>query len=493
VSTPEGNIVTVTIIWIIVPSRVSSDGRNDPPGRFIEHGQPKLGTKEEMNPFKKLIENITGSLHRNSGHEANAAKEDEAPANDAQYRIDLRIKEIDVLIEAQLNEIIRHPEFRSLEAVWRGLRYLLQEGGTGEERIRVRMLNATKAELTRDCERALETESSHTFQKIYGDVMATRGKAPIGLLLAAFEFTDELADIRLLEYLSQIAELAFAPIIAAAAPEMLGCRSFDELRTKRDAMPAFSDSFRQAKWKLLRSSESSKFVGLCLPHILLREPYDFSERDKAFNFREDSGKEGSLWGNAAFAFAACVMRSFEQRGAPAPMKGAGHDWQVRGLPANSSEGTFRRRTDADITAEQSLLLSELGFIPLFESPLVLNPVFMNGYPLYEEKIRRPVRSLPYIFAASRIAHYLLAIARDRAGTFRDKELCKKELSAWLDQYTDGVKEEQNDVLRPLRAACLDVIESDAAPAKLRAVVYLSFNNHMLEELPYATRLIIDLP
>jgi type VI secretion system protein ImpC len=274
---------------------------------------------------------------------------------------------------------------------------------------------------------------------------------------------------------------------------MFGCESYGELGMRQELLPAFSESIHQAKWNLLRSSESSKFVGLCLPHILLRQPYDFDERNKKFNFREDSGKTDLLWGNAAFAFAACVMRAFDERGWLGSISGAGSDGEARALPVYSYEDRNQCCTDAHISPKQELALTELGFLPLFENSLDKNPAFLNGYPLYEEKHCRPVRTLPYIFALSRIAHYLLAIARDRPEPFSDKEICEKELGTWLYNYTNTYDEEQNDDLRPLSRARIDVSKIHGRPGKLRAVIHLSFSSHLLEELPYGTRLVVDLP
>ena len=43
--------------------------------------------------------------------------------------------------------------------------------------------------------------------------------------------------------------------------------------------------------------------------------------------------------------------------------------------------------------------------------------------------------LPYILAASRFAHYLKCLMRDRIGAFTEPSVIQSELAAWLSQYT----------------------------------------------------------
>ena len=73
-------------------------------------------------------------------------------------------------------------------------------------------------------------------------------------------------------------------------------------------MAKIFDSSEYAKWKSFRQSEDSRYVGLCLPHVLSRLPYgkDGVQVD-AFNYEE--GVDGTdhskyLWGNAAYALGA---------------------------------------------------------------------------------------------------------------------------------------------------------------------------------------------
>ena len=53
--------------------------------------------------------------------------------------------------------------------------------------------------------------------------------------------------------------------------------SFTEIGNPRDMAKIFQ-SVEYAKWKSFRDSEDSRYVGLALPHILMRLPYGQGHR-----------------------------------------------------------------------------------------------------------------------------------------------------------------------------------------------------------------------
>src|SRR5262245_20869548 len=73
-------------------------------------------------------------------------------ARDAEMMITARIAQIDHLLSIQLNEILHHPDFQRLEASWRGLQHLVKNTSTSPT-LKIRVLNATKAELLRDIQK----------------------------------------------------------------------------------------------------------------------------------------------------------------------------------------------------------------------------------------------------------------------------------------------------------------------------------------------------
>src|SRR5262249_18730391 len=133
---------------------------------------------------------------------------------------------------------------------------------------------------------------------------------------------------------------AHAPFISAASPQLLNLQRFPEMAGIRDIGKVF-DSTEYAKWKSFRLSEDSRYVGLALPHVLMRLPYGAETRQiEAFNYEE--GVDGSdhskyLWGNAAYALGARLTDAFSQYSWCAAIRGVEGGGLVKGLPAH----TFR--------------------------------------------------------------------------------------------------------------------------------------------------------
>src|SRR5439155_1680164 len=58
----------------------------------------------------------------------------------------------DESLSAQVTAVLHHPDFRRLEATWRGLHYLVWHTDTGDDLV-LRVLNVGKKELLRDLEK----------------------------------------------------------------------------------------------------------------------------------------------------------------------------------------------------------------------------------------------------------------------------------------------------------------------------------------------------
>lgn len=278
-----------------------------------------------------------------------------------------KISAIDELINLQLNEILHHPEFKALEATWRGLHYLVSETDP-DLKVKILMLNIGKKELLKDFERALEFDESQIFKKVFTDNFSNPRGMPFGMLIGAYEFGNHPQDIAWLEYMSQLAAFSHAPFIAAVSPEMFGLESFGEM-TEFLEFPEIVNRPEHKRWQNFRESDGSDYVGLCLPHILLREPY---KTNKSFDFQETTGKENLLWGNAAFAFGACVARAYKEKSWLGKMRGIDDDGAVEGLCFYmfdaEDEINGKSSLDADLSTKKADQLSVEGFIPLIKMP-----------------------------------------------------------------------------------------------------------------------------
>jgi type VI secretion system protein ImpC len=433
-----------------------------------------------------------------------------AVSKDTESMINARIAQLDALISKQLNEVLHHPEFQKLEASWRGLHYLIDKSETGTL-LKIRVLNVTKQELSKDLERAVEFDQSAMFKKIYEEEYGMFGGAPFGALIGDYEFGKHPQDISLLEKISNVAAAAHAPFISAASAELLGLESFTQLDDPRDLAKIF-DTTEYAKWRSFRESEDSRYVGLCVPHILTRLPYgEATAPVEAFRFEEDiDGTDHSkyLWGNAAYAFATRLTESFSKYSWCAAIRGVEGGGLVEGLPTHTfktDEGDIALKcpTEIAITDRREKELSDLGFMPLVHCKGTDFAAFFGAQSAQKAKKfdkdaananARLATQLQYIMAVSRFAHYLKSMMRDKIGSFMSRTECERFLNQWINNYVTADDNASPTVKAqfPLREARIDVAEVPGKPGVFRAIAFLR-PHFQLDELTVSLRLVADLP
>jgi len=431
-------------------------------------------------------------------------------SKDAEAMINARIAQIDHLVSLQLNEVLHAPPFQKLEGSWRGLKYLMDQSETSDK-LKIKVLNVTKKELLRDLQRAPEFDQSALFKKVYEEEYGVFGGAPFGALIGDYEFGRGPEEIELLEKIAQVASAAHAPFLSAASPEMINLDSFTSIDAPRDMAKIF-DSSEYAKWKSFRASEDSRYVGLTLPHVLMRLPYGRNGASvEAFNYEE--GVDGTdhskyLWGNAAYALGARLTQAFALYGWCAAIRGVEGGGLVEGLPTHnfttdSGDIALKCPTEAPITDRREKELADQGFIPLVHCKGTDYAAFFSVQSAQKAKIydldsananARLSTQLPYIFAVSRFAHYLKSMMRDKVGSFMSRTDCERFLNQWIVNYVtpDDTASPSVKASHPLRDAKIEVSEVPGKPGVYRAVSFLR-PHFMLDELSVSLRLVAELP
>jgi type VI secretion system protein ImpC len=433
---------------------------------------------------------------------------------DVDKTLNLWLAEIDKLLSAQLNEVMHHPEFQRLEASWRGLHYLVRESETGTS-LKIRMLNVSKKDLLKDLEKASEFDQSALWKKVYESEYGMFGGEPYGALIGDYEFGKHPLDVALLERISNVAASAHAPFISAASANLFGLESFTELPNPRDLAKRFDakSNPEYVKWESFRQSEDSRYVGLTLPHTLMREPYGKETRPvDAFNFEEDvDGTDHSkyLWGNAAWAFGTRLTNAFALHGWCAAIRGVEGGGLVEGLPTHTfktDEGDVALKcpTEIAITDRREKELSDLGFIPLIHCKNTDYAAFFGAQSTQRAKTyhsdeananARLSTMLQYILCTSRFAHYLKAMARDKVGAFVERDECERWLNNWILNYCLSDPElagQEMKAKHPLREAQIVVREVKGKPGCYEAVAHLR-PHFQLDELSVGLRLVAELP
>jgi type VI secretion system protein ImpC len=431
-------------------------------------------------------------------------------AKDTDEMLGSRIKELDELISVQLNEVMHAPEFQKLEGSWRGLQYLTTNTETSTM-LKIKVFNISKKDILKDFTKQNDWEQAAIFRKIYEEEYGTLGGQPYGCLIGDYEITRHPEDIQLLTNMANVGAAAHAPFLAAASPSLFNWESFTELGGPRDVAKIF-DNDAYVAWKDFRKSDDSKYVGLCMPHILMRLPYgkDTSPVEE-FDYEEKvDGRDHKkyLWGNAAFALGARITNAFAMHEWCAAIRGVEGGGLVEGLPAHTfqtddGDQTVKCPTEIAITDRREAELSKLGFIPLCYYKGTTNAVFMatqsaNQATQYlnadANANARLSSQLQYIFAVSRFAHFLKGMMRDKIGSFMSREQCQKFLNEWIKNYVllDDFASQDAKSKFPLRDAQIEVSEDPAKPGVYTAVAFLR-PHFQLDELTVSLRLVARLP
>jgi type VI secretion system protein ImpC len=389
---------------------------------------------------------------------------------------DALIAEIDEKISRQVDVVLHHPEFQKLESAWRGLKFVVDHTDF-RENIKVEVLNVSKQDLMSDFEDAPEITKSGLYKTAYTAEYGTFGGKPYGAMFSNYDFGPGAQDIQLLQNCAAVAAMAHAPFFAAGGPQFFGDKDFLKLPNLRD-LHAIFEGPQYTKWNSFRTSEDSRYVGLCMPRFLLRLPYgNKTQPAKNFSYEEDvvGRHERYCWGNSAYAMASRIADSFAKfRWCPniiGPQAGG----SVEDLPLHQYEamGEIQTKcpTEVQISERREFELSEEGFIALTFRKDADNACFFSANSCQKPKTfgqsaegkdaelnYRLGTQLPYMFVVCRIAHYIKVLQREQIGSWKERGDLERELNIWISQYVadqDGVSPAVRG-RRPLRKASITV-------------------------------------
>jgi type VI secretion system protein ImpC len=294
--------------------------------------------------------------------------------------------------------------------------------------------------------------------------------------------------------------------------------SYTDLRKTRDLAMTFETN-DYIKWRSFRESEDARFVSLVLPRTLARLPYgaatkpidEFAYEEAPYDVTgaaQSMGHDEYCWMNAAYAMGTRLTDAFSQYGFCTAIRGAEGGGKVENLPihtytSDDGDDEVKCPTEVLIPDRREKELSDLGFLPLCNYKNNDYAVFIGGQTVQKpKKYDRPEATanaaisarLPYIMASSRFAHYLKVMARDKVGSFMEREDVEKWLNRWILNYVNSNEQagQATKARYPLRAAEVRVQEIPGKPGSYNAVAYLRPWLQM-EELTTSLRMVASIP
>ncbi len=472
---------------------------------LIEKG--KMVMHESQVPFvMKLLSSFTEGVI----DEGIEVKEEDKEHVDCVGIITKRIKDIDDLLSDELNAILHHEDFQRLEGSWRGLHYLVMNSETSTH-LKLRLLNTSKADLLKDLSKAVEFDQSALFKMIYEKEYGTYGGEPYSVLIGDYNIGRLPNDMQFLRLVSQVAAAAHAPFITNAYASLFDLPEFSTLHKPRDLSKIF-ESQELIKWRSFRETEDSRYVTLTLPRVLMRLPYHPENNPvEGINFKEQvdgTDAKSFLWSGSAFALVQRITNAFALYGWTAAIRGVEGGGLIEGLPAytfKTAQGDIALTcpTEVSITDRREKELNDLGFMAVCHCKGTDKAAFFGGqstnqprkYNTDEANANAAISSmLPYILSASRFAHYIKVIMREKIGSFMTRSNVEDYLNTWISQYVllDDAPPQEVKARYPLRQARIAVSDVPGKPGSYRATVFLK-PHFQLEELTTSIRLVADLP
>ncbi len=419
------------------------------------------------------------------------------------------IARIDKMVNDQLNEIIHHEKFKTLEANWRSLYDLVLHTNFKAD-IMIDILDVDKEELFEDFEaNAVDITGSALFKKVYVAEYDQYGGKPFGAIIGLYDFEHTPHDEFWLRIMGKIAAASHAPFIASVSPKFFGCDSIEELAAIKD-LEGLLNHPKYGSWNKLRESEEAAYIGLTLPKYITRLPYDPETNPcKDIPFKEEvrpDSNEDYVWGSSAMLFARNLVRSFAETGWCQYIRGPKGGGLITGLPVHTfnirGEEEIKIPVEMAIPDYRELEFANCGFIPLIYRKGSADACFFSCQSLKKpKKFKDPkdtqnaqlVTNLSYTFSITRIAHYVKSIMRDNIGSNADAEYIKDTLSSWIFQYVTTVTNPDDLTLRyyPFKAASVEVVEREGMigwyDCKISILPHIQFEG-MDVELKLDTRL-----
>jgi type VI secretion system protein ImpC len=247
---------------------------------------------------------------------------------DARRQAEL-IAAVDQALSEQLRGLLHDPAFQHIEAAWRSL-WRLVAAVEDECAFKIRLVHYPQDDLRRDL--PPPPECADAVRSMASTLLA--GETPPHLVIGNYAFDDSTEDLAFVERLAAVAARWGAPLVAAASPQLLGCKAFTALPDAGGLLRHVEDPEREA-WRAWRQAPAAAWIALALPRFLCRLPYGpATEPVETFAFdeaRPPDVHEHLLWANPAFAVGEAVARAFAEEGWALDLARQVH--HLEGLPA----------------------------------------------------------------------------------------------------------------------------------------------------------------
>jgi type VI secretion system protein ImpC len=422
--------------------------------------------------------------------------------------LDHYIARIDALLNNQCDAILHNADFQQLESLWTGIKYVVDRTDF-RANTKLEILDIDKERLREDFAEVSCTTHSGLYKHVYVDEYDTPGGEPFSVIISDYDFNASAPDVALLRELAKISAVTHCPFIGSVGADFFNKQNIDEVM-QIDDLYNFMERSEYIRWNSFRESEDARYIGLTLPHFLLRLPYGEHNPVKSFCYNEQVVAKNAkkyLWGSAAFAFAVNMSHCFKNNGWTVNIRGPESGGKVENLPLHQYDVGRGLQTkipsEIIIPETRELEFATLGFIPLsyyknsdyacfFSANSIQKPA---RYDTPEASANSRINArLPYIFLSSRLGHYLKVLQRENIGSSKNREELEIELNRWLQTLITKMNNPGPELTatHPLREGQIEVLTVPDNPGYYRVNLF-AVPHFQVEGIDVRLSLVAQLP
>jgi len=285
--------------------------------------------------------------------------------------------QIDALLQKVLDAVFQWPAFRRMEAAWRGLRLLLQQGGGDSE---------TKA--------TVEIVPIHpeSLADTLKAITAMTYAQPPSVILLDLAFDASPLSLKRLATVAQWAATLMVPLIAWVPAAFLQIDDWGQI----DTLPFLPNHISQspyAKYQNLRQSADGHWISLACNRFLIRYPYGPENKPRSVSFTETSNP----WISPVWALGTLIAQSVCQTGWPTQLTHR-QKFNLQDLALQHTDGHALSSVEANFDRNRQDQFIRAGLTPLVserDTAYVTQSVTLSG------------SSLAYQLLISRLSQFLL--------------------------------------------------------------------------------------
>ncbi|MCH7545837.1 MAG: type VI secretion system contractile sheath large subunit [Planctomycetes bacterium] len=221
-------------------------------------------------------------------------------------RQEAMVAAVDEALSGLMRSILHHPDFQSLESLWRSVDLMTRNLETSSQ-LQIVLYDVTAEEIAADLSATEDLLETGLYRMLVEQPSMNAQQGPFAVILGCYLFEQTPPHAELLGRMAKIVSQSQTAFVSAIGTDCLKKQDPD------DVHPLIIES-----WDTLRGMPEAAYLGLTVPRFMLRNPYGKkSDPIDPFEFEEftlSNGIGGLLWGNSAAIVGLLLGQCFSQGG-----------------------------------------------------------------------------------------------------------------------------------------------------------------------------------